>query len=379
MATTPSKLQFRKITLPSAFLLTGTANALLGVSLPVLLKQWNMNDTSGGSLLLLAWGGSTCGALLCRGNLRLAAAGGLLLTAVSMLTLAAVEHKTALPLFATYGLGLGLAMTAITLLSSQALTEVARRSVLMRLNLLWSIGACLSPALATHALAFTRAGGLFASVGLVFCVSAIAVWLFARRHAEVLLASKPDGLTALPTAPLALFAMAALAVGTESAIGGWLTTYAGRTAHTELTTISATSAFWIGLLLSRALHSIGSLRWPQTGPALTLHAFITMLATATLLAAPHSAAFLPSALVAGFGLGPLYPRVLSMVVGTYKPRAIFIVAGLGSAALPWATGAASHWAGSLRAGLILPSLGALILLLLLLLHPAAPNPSVTAA
>ena len=352
------------ITLSTAFLLTGAATALLGATLPVMLKQWQLTDTTGGSLLLLAWGGSTCGALLYRGNLRRAAAAGLLLTALSMLALAAINRSAALPFFALYGLGLGISMTAITLLSSQATaSETARRTMMMRLNLLWSVGACIAPTLATHALTHTRTGGLFIAMGLVFCAAAIAV-SFSGPGAKT--TPTTDDTSRLKIAPFALYAMSFLAVGVESTIGGWLTTYAGRTAHTELITISATSAFWLGLLLSRALHSLPATRWLHSAPTLIAHAAIATAATATLLAAPHSAAFLPSALLAGFGLGPLYPRVLAMVVGAYKPRAVFIVAGVGSAALPWLTGTVSHAAGSLGAGLLVPSIAAATLLLLML-------------
>lgn len=363
----PSKHQAGRgmAVLYGAFLLTGVATATLGVALPVILKEWKLTDATGGSLLLLAWGGSTCGALLFRGNLRRAAAVGLSLTAFAMLSLAVFDRGAALPLFAVYGVGLGITMTAITLLSSQPAPDIARDTVMMRLNLLWSIGACLAPTLATHALTYIRVGGLFLTLGLTFCAAALAILFIAdKTHA-------PSGSTDTPPLsipPLSLYAMAFLAVGAESAIGGWLTAYAGRTAHTELITLSATSAFWAGLLLSRALHSIAGMRWLHSKPDLITHAAIATAATATLLAAPHSAAFLPCALLAGFGLGPLYPRMLTRVVGVYKPRAVFIVAGLGSAALPWLTGTVSHVAGSLGLGLLVPSIAASLLLLLMLFN-----------
>ncbi len=369
--TQPVIRTLQRQTLTFAFLLTGAATALLGATLPVLLKQGHLSDTTGGSLLLLAWGGSTCGALLCRGNLRRAAAGGLLMTALSMLALAAFHRSAALPLFALYGLGLGISMTAITLLAPQGQAELAQRATLMRLNLLWSVGACLAPTLAAHALTDTRAEGLFRGTGLVFCAAAAMVFL-SRNALESHNATKTAG-PLLRTPPIPLYAIAFLAVGVESAIGGWLTTYAGRTQHTELIAISATSAFWAGLLLSRALHSISGLRWVQSTGTLTAHAVICALATLSLLAAPHTAAFVPSALLAGFGLGPLYPRVLAVVVGSYKPRAVFIVAGIGSATLPWLTGTLSHAAGSLGAGLLVPCVGAATLLILVCWRARKPE------
>jgi FHS family glucose/mannose:H+ symporter-like MFS transporter len=368
----------RALPLSIAFLLTGVATALLGAVLPVMLKQWNMGDRTGGTLLLLAWGGSTSGALLCRGNLRIAAAAGMLLTALSMLTIAGVDRKVVLPVFALYGIGLGVAMTSISLLGSRSLIEATRRRELMRLNLLWSVGACLAPTFATHALTFTRVGGLFESMGLVFCVIVIAIWFGSLESAGF--PSAPEGaFPALHSAPVPLFFMAALAVGVESAIGGWLTTYAGRTAHSELVTISATTAFWTGLLLGRALHSTSQFHRLHTASVLIAHAALATLAAVTLLATPNGDILMLSAMLAGFGLGPLYPQVLTRVVGSYKPRAVFFVAGLGAAALPWLTGTVSHAAHSLRAGLILPCAGAAALFLFMLLDRHASETITPAA
>lgn len=371
--TAPDGSRLRAVSLSAGFLLTGVATALLGAVLPVLLREWRITDGSGGTLLLLAWGGSTCGALLCRGNLRVIAAAGMALTACAMFALAGINRAAALPLFGFYGLGMGVTMTAINMLSSRQASEPLRRRALMRLNLLWSIGACLSPTLATHALTFTRTSGLFASVGVVFSAVATAIALN-KGEPENFAPAEDDQPVAMASAPVMLFAMAALAVGVESAVGGWLTTYASRTAHTELVSISATTAFWAGLLLSRGMHSIGRLQRVHGARFVRGHAVVAVIAAFAILGAPHrSAVFLPSALLAGFGLGPIYPQVLSQVLGTYKPRAIFIVAGVGAAALPWLTGAVSHTAGSLRVGLLVPCVGALLLMVLMLAASRRPR------
>jgi FHS family glucose/mannose:H+ symporter-like MFS transporter len=294
-----------------------------------------------------------------------------MLAAIAMLTLAALDRRAALPVFALYGLGLGIAMTAITMICSRQASENTRRRELMRLNLVWSVGACVSPTLAAHALRLTRAGGLFVSMSLVFGIISAAVWIRGKDARDNFSGEQDSGHKALKAAPLPLYAMAGLAVGIESAMGGWLTTYAGRTAHTEFISLSATIAFWAGLLLSRALHSVKGWRSLHSGPVLVAHTAMVAVATVVLLATPHTAAFLPSALLAGFGLGPRYPRVQAMVVGTYKPRPVFIIAGLGAAALPWLTGTLSHATGSLRAGLVLPCIAAACLLALMLLSQTA--------
>ena len=297
----PPTSTFQTTTLSFAFLLTGAATALLGATTPILLKTGHFTDTTGVLPPAAHLGGSTCGALLFRGNLRRSSAAGLFITALTMLAIAGFHRGVALPLFAFYGLGLGIAMTAITLLSSQGASEDARNRIMMRLNLLWSIGACIAPTLATHALSYARIGGLFTAMGFVFCAAAIAVLLSGKESQTD--PNVEDTSRLAIHAPFALYAMAFLAVGVESALGGWLTTFAKRTAHTELVTISAITAFWVGLLLSRALHNLPGLTWLHRPSTFIAHAAIAALASVTLLAAPHSMAFMPSALLAGFGLG----------------------------------------------------------------------------
>ena len=176
---------------------------------------------------------------------------------------------------------------------------------------------------------------------------------FARRKSE-----HPRPLTptlsspALPLAPLAFCLFAAASVGLESAVGSWLTTYAGRSHLGVAAAVSANSCFWGGLLLSRALHSLPRAHVLQTRTARAAHIATTGLALACLTLFPNRILLPAAGLLCGFGLGPLYPYILSVALPRYRSVAVFVSAGVGAATVPWLTGILSNRYGSLRLGLL---------------------------
>ncbi len=77
-----------------------------GALLPVMLLRWHLRDEQGGRLFLLAWIGSSLGALLVRGSLRTAMLVGSIAIAVGAAGLAFCEGYGADLWIALYGLGL---------------------------------------------------------------------------------------------------------------------------------------------------------------------------------------------------------------------------------------------------------------------------------
>jgi len=75
---------------------------------------------------------------------------------------------------------------------------------------------------------------------------------------------------------------------------------------------------------------------------------------AILVAWPGAAASIFAALLVGLGIGPVYPLLLSIVLRQRETRGVFVLAGIGSSALPLATGALSGSVHSLSAGLCVP-------------------------
>ncbi len=340
-----------------AFTLTGVGTALLGAALPAMLAEGHLSDRNGGSLLFSAFAGSTFGAVFVQRAQRWPAAAGLAASGLAALLMAQLQGDFPLPVLLLYGAGLGTTMTAISLLQAKDASSATSHLALNRLNLFWALGAFAAPVLALHSLRAMSGLTLFRSEGIFFISVAVAVLFTTKRAVHG--AENVSSQLQLPpcpahVAPFRLCLFAAAAVGIESALGGWLTTYTERMVHGNALAISADSAFWLGLLVIRALHSLPGTAWLHSRFSLAAHLAAVLIATTLLVVSPHGFALVLGAGLAGVGLGPLYPFVLAMTLPFYRPGAIFVLAGVGSAVLPWLTGALSTAFGSLRAGLLVP-------------------------
>lgn len=354
----------RRILLSVAFGLTGVGTALLGAALPATLHAWRLSDSRGGLLLLTAWGGSTSGALLVAGVSGNSAATGLLLSAAALLALSARSPHALIGLYLLYGIGLGMTMTAISMLRSREVKADEADVELNRLNLIWAVGACMAPAVAFQSLQLLSVALIFkamcvAFAALGFALLAVNAVRDRSREGESEVCA-PQRMQAWAPARLCLFASAA--VGLESAIGSWLTTYTQRITQGAGMAASANAAFWVGLLLSRAAHSIHSARWLHTRAARVGHLMLVGIATAALIAFPKGTVVPVAGLLSGIGLGPLYPYVLSVALPRYRSNAVFVLAGVGASLVPWLTGLISSASNSLRIGLLAPAATFLLLL-----------------
>jgi FHS family glucose/mannose:H+ symporter-like MFS transporter len=343
---------------------TGICCALPGALLPSLLLRWGLDDRHGGQLFFAIWMGSSLGSLLVQSSLRRSIATGCALIAGAAWVLAMVGGELASPLMFLYGLGLGVTMTSISLLRQQEKRD-ARSVELLRLNLMWALGACASPVLMTHALRVGDPQTVLLAVGVFFTLFGIWVTVWVSRGARL------DGrgrfsLQSWRTfrqIPLSLMAMTMLATGIEASGGAWLATYAQRAEHVLAITVAAPTLLWAGLLCSRLVGSfLGAeeLSWRRAPAMMALVAIATVL----LVTQVHGVALLCSSFLLGFGLGPLYPILLARAMTFHQGGEIFFLAGVSAAVMPWLTGALSKRFVSLPAGLLVPAAGAVALLLL---------------
>ncbi|WP_263382354.1 MFS transporter [Granulicella arctica] len=343
---------------------TGICCALMGVLLPTLLSEWHLDDHAGGLIFLLIWVGSSIGALMVLNALRLSVALGCAAIAVATGALAFFGRSLSSPLMLLYGVGLGLTMTSISLLRQKKESH-ARSVELVRLNLTWAIGACVCPVLMSQAL---RSGNprqaLLAVTGLFAAIAGVTLLVVSRdKH----LSSKAS--IVLPTwtifrqVPITLILMTVLATGIEASGGSWLATYAHRSQPGVLFTIAAPTCLWAGLLSSRFLGSFADME-RQMRRYLNIFLAMVVLSTMALVSAVHGGGLLIASLILGFGLGPLYPIFLAKVLTYQQGGAIFFLAGVSSAIMPWMTGVVSTHFSSLSLGLIVPAAGAVVLLLL---------------
>lgn len=362
---TPSRLLLS--VLYAGFTMTGLACVLPGVLLPMLLGAWGWNDRQGGRFFLLITCGSALGPLLVGRHPPRSVVAGLLLTAAAAGAWC-LDSSLAQSFGILWGLGLGMTMTAISLLSQQLFENGG--GALIRLNFLWAFGAFVCPLLVRPVLGtHTYSGVLWCVAALMgaLCLATGGVFVFDKGPAQTSVSR--SGIPAWRLAywdPRAtsygLLIAAALATGVEASAGAWLATYAERATHTLNITLLAPGCLWAGLLCSRGLGWL----WPQpVNRARALQALLALVLLAGLgIVLPfHPALLLASSFALGFGLGPLYPALLARVLVFRQSSLVFFAAGLASSLMPWATGVLSARSGLLRIGLLVPFLGSVVMAL----------------
>ena len=127
--------------------------------LPQLSAQWHLRDKDAGLLLLVQFAASASGALLVRRNLWKTLACGYGLFGAGGIGIFLLQQRS-LPVFAVYGLGLGLAMTSTNMLAGRRYPN-RMGSALAILNFSWSAGAVACPILAAQFLRHAAGGSAF--------------------------------------------------------------------------------------------------------------------------------------------------------------------------------------------------------------------------
>lgn len=349
------------------FVLTGLGTALLGPILPLLTRQWHLQDAQSGLMLLAQFSGSFTGGVSISRHLRRGLLIGLASAAVGF-GVFAIAPGLAVACIGLFlgGFGLGRIITATNILAGRRYTK-HRGSALAFLNFSWSFGAMLSPLLAAWLLprfALREMLLCFACLLMAVCIAALIQGASIAEDIHIEEVS-PAG---RPTMRVFVYFMALLFLygGLETCLSGWLTTYALRYGEKTLAISEYTTLLlWMSLTIGRAGSSlvmlkIGEKTAQRWGLALTV-AFIAGLATA------HSSAGIAAfAVLLGLSLAPFFPATFALLM-TEKPAArqagiVLAVSGLGAAALPWLMGVVSTRTGSLQVALGLPLAAAIVLL-----------------
>jgi FHS family glucose/mannose:H+ symporter-like MFS transporter len=270
--------------------------------------------------------------------------------------------------FLSFGLGLGLTMTATSMLIGTMYIG-KRGAALSLLNASWAIGAVLCPAIAS--LWITRWSPTYLFFALAVVLAGMLAVIAKHRKA---FSSADGGAPEIETEHRHLqfvfifAALASLYVGVEVTISGWMMTYVHRlpVANKQWAPI-ATSCFWIALLCGRML-APAVLRRVSEAQLLNSSLAMGLISTVLLLLSHTPMAIILSAGSAGLMLGPIFPlclaKALAFMNDSPKAKWIFSISGLGGAVLPWMTGRLSAHSGSLRVGLLVPvfALGAMVIL-----------------
>jgi len=391
-----------------AFLPTGILTTLLGPMLPILIARWALNDTQAGNLFLVQFlaslvGVQLSGVLLTRWGFRPAFLLGLLLMACGVATLSMGSLGLGLASVATYGFGLGLIIPTNNLLiaeigstsasgqtsqassrsgSQDGSSDISRgsasASAVSLLNFFWGVGAVLCSVMVAWTAAHRLLPFFLGAVALFLVLLALAMrnlpFPAAAKSAEAKSAQGSSSSSWREMAKsLAFWLFAAfffLYPGAETAVGGWVGSYASRMGSRGAAIASMMPAFfWAALTVGRAfatafLHHFSERRVLRAGCA------AGAAGIALMLCAPALLGVVVGALITGLSFSTLYPITVARFSERFGVAArrlgalMFSLAAVGPAVIPWMVGVISHATGSLRAGLLLP-LGATVILLLI--------------
>ncbi len=358
------------------FASTGATIVIPGTLLPSLLLRWSLNDAQAGLLFFCFFVGSSAGALLSRGRLSWSIVRGTVLTAAGIGLLSSASRLGAFAAMLLFGVGLGISMTSVSLFQSRRRPNI-RVAEMTRLNLIWAVGAVSGPAMLLHGVARWNLNAVLwaASAEFLLCGAIAVILLPSNEPPKPVFKPHPESPSPesphrqpkdLRKAPWKLVAMVPLATGLEAGIGAWLAAYSRREGMLLAATISTVTCFWLGLLLSRLVQSIPGFAARFQRDTLRLSPVLMIAGTALLLALAHiQLAVAAGALLAGLGVGPLYPLILGLVLDRGEARnLVFLAGGIGSSTLPLLTGIVSDRTGSLTIGLTLPLAASIAMALL---------------
>jgi FHS family glucose/mannose:H+ symporter-like MFS transporter len=360
-------------------LLAGLGTALLGPILPLLARQWAMQDAQSGLLMTAKFCGAFLGGVSVSRKLRQSLLVGMLAAVVGFggFALAPSMVVGCVGLFVG-GFGLGRIITATNILAGRRFTA-HRGSALALLNFSFSLGAMLSALLAAWLLPMFALRRLLEGFAGLFVVGAAALLVEMRgAGAEEINGPPMEGERERGLGGRAYLYFAGLLFlygGLETCLSGWLTTFALRYGDKTLAVSEYTTMLlWMSLTLGRVGTSAVMLRVEEKTVqrwGLGLAAVFT-----TALAMAHSAAAIAVvAVLLGLSLAPFFPATWAILMAE-RPAArqagmVLAVSGLGAAALPWMMGVVSTRAGSLQVALALPLAAALVLLGMSLFAPTA--------
>jgi len=331
-------------------ILTGIGATMLGPLMPGFEARWHLNDSQGGLLFIAEFIASVAAAaavgVLAKqfGYWRLVAC-GLGLSAMGVAGCASGSWTVAVLSVALYGCGMGMVVPSANLGVAAAASGNSARSVLW-LNLYWSVGAVTAPLLVA---ALKSAFLPLLSAAFLFAAMFVNLSGAGHRPARVARGAHAGNLSHLAFA-LMLF----LYVGAESAIAGWVSSYATRMPSAQRMWAVLPSVFWGSILVGRFI-APAILRRIKSGALVPWSLGCAFGGAWVLLAGNGPAMLLAGSAVTGLGFAPIFP----VVVASYADRTgggslsglVFCAAGLGGAAIPPLVGFVSTASGSLRVGL----------------------------
>jgi FHS family glucose/mannose:H+ symporter-like MFS transporter len=364
--------------LHSGFIVAGVVTVILGPILPILIARWSMTDERAGLFFTLQFCGNllgiiSLGSLVSRLGYGVTIGIGFAFISMGMAALNLGIEFLGLIATASFGYGLGLVLSGTNLWVAESATS-RRAAALSILNLAWGIGAISCSLLVMLAQTNHRLGLLLLGIAGLSLLLALALVMMdieplgPRGIAETTFRNEPR--VGMKTG-FALGGLFFLYCGSESAIGGWAAALAKRmgTSPGNLWEL-APMFFWGGLLAGRAMAPM-VLRRAAERTILIVGLTVAGASNGALLWLGNFQGAAICLVGAGLGFACVFPVLVASLVGYYGKRAqrvgsmVFALASLGGATIPWLVGFISTHIGGLRAGLVVPLIACLFMLVLL--------------
>ncbi len=350
------------------FVLTGIANTALGPILPTLSQRWSLDDVHAGQLFTAEFLGAVTGTIVASRLMsilgcRRTAAIGLFATAVGIAAIGVSGPHTGAACLVCLGLGLGISMPPINLWITLAEPERSAAASNL-LNASWCVGAAASAPIIIFLGSRTTLPRILDALAILLVLMASIIG--AEREPQPLAridqhASAPAvKWTALDRREFVAFIAAIFFVyiGTESGIGGWVTTYAERLYLFPAGSIGFAQSTFYGALLIGRLAAPFILRKMKGRNLVLLSLGVSAAGLALSVTALQAAAVLAGLFIAGIGFAAVFPTT----VATFSDRLgadairlsawIFPLGYIGAAVIPFVMGAASEKFHALRYGMI---------------------------
>jgi FHS family glucose/mannose:H+ symporter-like MFS transporter len=367
------------------FVLTGITTTLLGPLLPTLAAQWSLRDVRSGDFFLAQFLGSlisvmVCGRLLRLKGFRFCLTAGFAFMAAGLATLGRGPWSLGLLSVFAYGCGIGFSVGATNLWIGES-NPSRRASALSLVNFSWAAGAVISPSIVTL-------GDRIHHTWLIVFALAVTAGLLTLAFSASKFETEPmigkEDLSFSPALRISKMFSSQVAimfgllfflyVGTENSLSGWVATYARRiqAPQNDLWALMP-SFFWAGLLFGRLFLPVVLRRVPEL-KLLRACLILAVGGCVLLLYAAKLAVVAAACVLCGAGLAGVFPIAmshLSAYCGTENREfagIVLAIGGLGGGVIPWLVGVVSSSLGSLRAGLLIPLIGTVSMIVISMLQ-----------
>ncbi len=367
-----------KILLHVIFMLSGIATVLIGQVLPIIARQFSLNDLQLSYLFPVQFAGSLLGTFLTgqfgkRNRFLLATMVGCFLISGGVLLMNVDSFPVCLSGFFINGLGVGLTLPSVNMLIL-ALNPERSGAALSLLNFFWGVGAIICKPFVDF---FSGGTSIFITTAILAALlTAASVFLvsFPGVKEPKLPEKQQDGEDLKPiwTTPIA-WAIALfnfIHVGFESGMGGWLTTYTSRIENQAVPVFfSPTLLYFLFFVIGRGVAPI-FFRYLNENKMLLLGLSTIAAGMIVTLSAESVLVLGIGASIAGFGTSWIFPTNVARFYNifgsgsTRRATPLFLCGTLGAASVTGLIGGLSNWFGDLRAGMFVLLVSVVMLIVL---------------